>query len=51
MLWVILHLLWLLQNLMTALGKVEMENDMFPKVLVLSTAAGQSSALGYKLSS
>jgi len=37
---------------MTALGKVEMENDMFPKVLVVSTAAGQSeSALGFKLSS
>ena len=35
---------------MTALGNVEMENDMFPTVLVVSTAVGQSSALGYKLS-
>ena len=49
MLRVILYSLWLLQNKMTALGNVEMERDMFRKVLVVSTAAGQSSVLGYKL--
>ena len=49
MLRVILHSLWLLQNKMTALGNVKMEHDMFRKVLVVSTAVGQSSVLSYKL--